>query len=128
MKSEQQVPLIKTCEKIKGVGINLASSSIWWWGYGGVIKHTVSCHSNMSGNHNKKIPAPTATELMLLLPAWANGWELIIYKETDIPDNYCIQYFREEDQNLLHEVENASLVEALAQMLIWMSENNHLDS
>jgi hypothetical protein len=70
---------------------------------------------------SKEPYAPTATELLQLLPAWINNYDLIIKK---CVNEYEVKYCNPDDSKRLAIEFDSNIANALAKMRIYLLENN----
>jgi len=116
MKPENQVPTLETCKKLQEAGIEIDAYFEWVIGNRGVLL----LPEDWDGHYTNLYPAPTAQELLEVMPDEIKGNSLKIensdgcfettyysYRSSNIEDKYYC---------------NENLAEALAQMLLWLKE------
>ena len=125
MNLREHVPIIDTCKKLAMLGIEIDTYFVW---YDPMLNNVWGIDNKTGSSRGTMIPtisAPTVSEITQLLPRWINGYEYSIFGVVG-DDTFIITYDRAEDNDFLKDFEHENMAEALAQMLIWLYENNHL--
>lgn len=129
MDIEKRVATLEQSRKLKELGVEINSHMVWYelsiktpvkqWG---IIERWLA-----ERNSEVMIPAPTAEEIAELLPDEILDddipYQILTYKRKGIYHVNCNNSFFDIQLYLSRE---KSLTHALASMLIWLIENNHI--
>ena len=123
MTPEKQVPLQETCRLMEEAGIEFDSHwSRTFFSEQWILATTGSLQ--LTGT--KLIPSPTIPELLEEMPESIDDEgiinELIYYKKNGV---YHVKYWFDVDCSLVYLTRHENLAEALAQMLLWLHENEY---
>ena len=135
MKLEQQVATLEQSKKLKELGIGFESLFSYSWDWlCQPESDSILILTDVVARSWCSYPAPTAEEIAELLPAnfcigsREYNWEISKGGGDKYYKLRCQQYFAYGPPALLKEFINKSLTQALASMLIWLIENNHINS
>ena len=122
----KQVAALEQSKKLKELGIDLKTIWMWWEEKGEADVHITA---PIKPKYGELYPAPTAEEITELLPSIldANN-KLFLLHTHKVLNSWQIEYSTGSGirVDLFRRVINDSLTQALASMLIWLLENNHI--
>lgn len=120
MTLEQQVTSVELSARLHTLGILLPANFTWCGSYHFPITWVLTPATELKGNRH---PAYTAAELLAVLPGWNPRPTYLKMWKTNA---YELQYQNDYESSVGVLIEDKSLANAAAKMLIYLLENNLL--
>jgi len=108
------VPKKSTCKKLQELGVELNTEFVWWWNGD---EYEIKLYEDVMFRSEPQLPAPLLSEILAALP---DGTSM---RKTHINDAKHEIWTSGVRKNITDD----TAVEAAAQLLIWLVENNHVN-